>query len=37
MLTKLLSEIEKLRGLLIIPFFQETNVMNKMQGINFSE
>ncbi len=26
-----------LRGLLLIPFFQETNEMNKMQGINFSE
>ncbi len=25
------------RGLLIISFFQETNEMNKMQGINFSE
>ena len=25
------------RGLLIIPFFQETNEMNKIQGINFSE
>ena len=25
-----------LRGFLIIPFFQKTNIMNKMQGINFS-
>jgi len=27
----------KYRGLLIIPFFQETNIMSKMQGTNFSE
>jgi hypothetical protein len=28
---------EILRGLLLILFFQETNIMNNMQGINFSE
>jgi hypothetical protein len=26
----------ELRGLLLIPFFQKTNIMNKMQGINIS-
>ena len=29
--------VNTLRGLLIILFFQETNLMNKMQGTNFSE
>ncbi len=32
-----LNQVRTLRGLLLIPFFQETNEMNKMQGINFSE
>ncbi len=29
--------LSKVRGFLIIPFFQKTNIMNEMQGINFSE